>query len=592
MTGNPLFVLWAIQAGVRLYASGRKAYVEATLNRPLVLPLPRGPGINSASALNFFKSDPQGIVIAGREENVRIRALLDSAMAATLKPEEEDELKQIYAAYLAELHPEAFERPVSSEEPRGHEIVAMMTVRQWSKGELGDHPSALQSVAGTLVNVAVDYFVHMPDAISLHRPTGRALKACLEAMDDLDFAKAPPAEIASDLLMAVVDSVGAHPDLIGNTQTEKKLVRNITISLSEYAKTHLEDAPTEVRWEGSAWLKMIARALIKGGTSTVLTAPNTLLGFGKTESKIIQEVGGTIADLLIGPDRLRFQALLSGEGVNTVIKAALRATAKNPGILKVDNQGLRNIIVGVADGLSEQPNVLVYGDLFPEILRLVLENSADNLDLVWPRGTNDIADHLLITGTRELFNALADGTYGEDWPTLNQSQIMGIVEVVFDEIIENPQWLLQSVGHEHDSALSVALKASLESLGQLKAPLLSADAAVTAISTAIRASAMCAELLQELPPGGANAGEIALRAAMDALFQNAMGDHLRAKEKWIRSRRSILKVALEVSLEKLARHGAEQKHIDVLRAEIGGLIDQRLTVDDLGNRLESLLKAA
>jgi len=46
-----------------------------------------------------------------------------------------------------------------------------------------------------------------------------------------------------------------------------------------------------------------------------------------------------------------------------------------------------------------------------------------------------------------------------------------------------------------------------------------------------------------------------------------------------------------VALEKLAKNGAEQKHIDVLRAEVGGLIDQRLTVEELGDRLESLLKA-
>jgi hypothetical protein len=590
MSKNSLFVLWAIQAGVRLYGAGRRAYVEATLDRPLILPLPRGPGISAASAFNFFKNDSQGDVIAQRDENSRIRLLLAAVNSGTLNPEDEEELKQIYAAYLAELHPETFERPISSDEPKGHEIVAIMTVRQWSKGELGDHPSALQRTAGTLVNVAVDYFLYTPGAISPHRPTGRALMAYLETIDDLDFAEAPPAEVAGELLIAVVDSVGAHPDLIGNTETEKKLVRNITISLSESAKTYIEDAPTEVRWEGSAWLKMIARAVIKGSTDTVLADPNTVLGFGETETRFIQEVGGTIAGLLIGTDRLRFQALLSGEGINTVIKAALRATAKNPEILKVDNQGLRNIIVGLADGLSQQPNLLVH-DLFPDIIRLALEKSAENLDLIWPKETNDLADHLLVTGTKELFKALAEGTREEGWPTLTKSQILGLVEVVFDEVIENPDWLLKSEGLEGDSALTVAVKAALDSLEQLKPPLISADAAASAISAAISASAMRLEFLRELPPGGADAGKIAIRAAMDAVFQNAMGDHVSAEEKWIRARNSSLKVALEVALEKLAKNGAEQKHIDVLRAEVGGLIDQRLTAEELGDRLESLLKA-
>ena len=117
MSKNSLFVLWAIQAGVRLYGAGRRAYVEATLDRPLILPLPRGPGISAASALNFFKNDSQGNVIAQRDENSRIRLLLAAVNSGTLNPEDEEELKQIYAAYLAELHPETFERPISSDEP-------------------------------------------------------------------------------------------------------------------------------------------------------------------------------------------------------------------------------------------------------------------------------------------------------------------------------------------------------------------------------------------------------------------------------------------------------------------------------------------
>ena len=73
MVANSQLVIFAIQAGVRLYAVGRKAYVEATLDRPLILPLPRGPNISSASAHMFFKNDPKGKEITKIEENERIR---------------------------------------------------------------------------------------------------------------------------------------------------------------------------------------------------------------------------------------------------------------------------------------------------------------------------------------------------------------------------------------------------------------------------------------------------------------------------------------------------------------------------------------
>ena len=470
-------VVFAIQAGVRLYGAGRKAFVEATLNRPLMLPLPTGPGITAAAAVNFFNNDEKGRFISACEENDRIRDLLTVEGTKGLSPEGEEELVQIYYAYLRELYPNLFEVPMSPDEPKGGELVALMTVRQWSKGELGEKPTALQCIAGTLVNIAVDYFVQIPGAISDKRPTGRALKAFLEGIDDLDFAEAPPPEIAGDLLIAVVDSVGGHPDLIGNTETEKKLVQNIAKTLVRSAKTHLDqDIPTEDKWEGSSWLQMIARAVVKGGADTVLADPSAVLGTGEVEGKLIQEVGTTIADLVIGPDKLQFQALMSGEGINTVVKAALAAAAKNPEILRIGNQGLRNIIVGVAQGMEQQPNLLT-SDIFPELARLVLEKSANNLERVWPDGSNDPAKHLLLAGTRELFLALAQGIDDGAWPTLTKTQLMGMAEVVLEEIVENPDWLIKKAELGEETPLSVAVSAALDSLRQHKGARLTADAA-------------------------------------------------------------------------------------------------------------------
>lgn len=591
MVANSQLVIFAIQAGLRLYAAGRKAYVEATLDRPLILPLPRGPGIGAAAAHMFFKNDSIGKEIAKIEENERIRILLAAADLGTLEPDGKEEFKQIYFTYLRELKPDTFEDPVMSDEPKGHEMVAIMTIRQWSKGELGDNPSALQRIAGTLVNIAVDYFVHTPEAISEKRPAGRALKAFLEAVDMVDFAEAPPADIVGDLMISVVESVGTHPDLIGNTETEKKLVQNIAMTLSKAAKTHLEEVPMEVRWEGSAWLQMISRAVVKGSFDTVLADPNTVLGVGDPEAKFIQEVGGTISELLIGPDRLRFQELMSGEGVNIVIKSALQATAKNPDILRIDNQGLRNIIVGVADGLSQQPNLLT-GDIFPDIARLVLEKSAANLELVWPENATDPAKHLLITGTRQLFAAIAQGSQENKWPTLTRTQILGIAEVVFDEILENPDWLLEKADLGDDSALSVTVRAVLASLRKVEKSRFSSDAATAVISAAIKAAAIRLELLHKLPAGGADAGKLAINAAIDAVIESAIGDDISAEEKWIRARNSTLVVGLEVALNELAKIGTEQRHIDVLRAEFGALMGKRITAEELAEKLNPLLLAA
>jgi hypothetical protein len=169
---------------------------------------------------------------------------------------------------------------------------------------------------------------------------------------------------------------------------------------------------------------------------------------------------------------------------------------------------------------------------------------------------------------------------------------MGIAEVVFDEVVENPDWLLEMADLGGDSALTVAMGAALDSLRQHEGPRLAADAAAAAISAAVKASAIRFELLHGLPAGGADAGKVAIEAAIDAVFENAFGDDVNTEKKWIRARNSTFVAVLEVALDKLAKIGAEQRHIDVLRQQIGNLIDERLSVEELGERLELLLRAA
>ena len=48
-------VLFAIQGALKLYAGARQAYVEATLDRPLILPLPRVEGLDDDNAFKPWK---------------------------------------------------------------------------------------------------------------------------------------------------------------------------------------------------------------------------------------------------------------------------------------------------------------------------------------------------------------------------------------------------------------------------------------------------------------------------------------------------------------------------------------------------------
>ena len=68
-------ILFAIKAGLRLYGAMRKAYVDGTRNRKLILPLPRSQGIDWDSAVTFFSDRedamkdryPRAVELAGKD---------------------------------------------------------------------------------------------------------------------------------------------------------------------------------------------------------------------------------------------------------------------------------------------------------------------------------------------------------------------------------------------------------------------------------------------------------------------------------------------------------------------------------------------
>ncbi len=92
--------------------------------------------------------------------------------------------------------------------------------------------------------------------------------------------------------------------------------------------------------------------MVRGTAETVLWDPEKILGFNENEGAVIKEIGGTVADLLLGSDsnrQLQFQRLFSGQGLDTVFKSTLKAVTDNPYILKIGHQGFKKVFIEVAD---------------------------------------------------------------------------------------------------------------------------------------------------------------------------------------------------------------------------------------------------
>lgn len=580
-------VFFAIQAGLRLYGAMRTAYIDGTRDRPLVLPLPRAPGIKFDSAFTWFRTDAVGAEVAKEHPRIQFLVALDSPSA-----DEKGELIELYVVLYAENVPGAAGFEGARGQISGRDLGALLEIRQWAKGQYGAPPTALQRIAGTIVNVAVDYFAQTPGAVSEKRPAGRALLAFLRGIDDVDFATTAVEDVAGHLLVGVLDSVASTPQLLAGGENEQLLVQSVTRTLAAASKQHLEHAPTTERWDAAVWLQLAARSLVKGGADVVLAEPKRFLHLrDDAEANLVARVGSAVADLVIGPESLSFRPLLSAEGLDRVVRATLDSVAANPSLLRTDDAGVVALLTSIASDVSKLPGTLG-PDLFPDIAQIVLRESAANLDRLWTPDADDPAANLLRQASEIALRALAaPPAAGQPWrPSLTRQQLLSVVETVFSEVGENPQWMLAWAGGV-DSRLEVSLAAMLDAFGRVPEGKLDAETAAAVLRAGLGAVASRIELLNRLPAQAGQPGAIALSAVLDAVFGAVFASGASPETTWRLARSSVLRGLAQAALAALADGGAGAPEIDALRAELAtlangsGPVDLAAFADDLGKRL-------
>ena len=584
---SPDTIIFAIKAGIQLYAAAGKAYADNTRGRSLILPLPRSAGTNWNGAVTWFAGAGATIAL----NYPRVTTLLNTA---NLTDDEKAELTELYIAARSESEPLLFESDKNGSQVNAKQINALLTVRQWSSGRYGDAPTALQTIAGTLVNIGIDYVLQKPGALSEESAEGRTLKSFLTSLDKTDFANTAVAEIAPSLMVAVLESVTANPDLLGGGEKEQALIKNISDTMLQSTKDLLDEAPSEERRKAGVWIQMIARSMIKGASDTVLENPQSFFTVTENESALIQNVGGTVTELLIGKNKVTFQKLLTQDGLNKVVKSALVAVAENPDLIKANHTGLKTILTSLADTLSKTKNV-INPDIFPELARLTLEKTASNLDLIWgSKSTTKPEKNLLITASKTLLTEISrKPPAGSTWkPKLTKQQILDTMEIVADEVIDNPEWLAKKAGAS-DPTLGVAVKAIFASLRKLDGRKISAEAGVTILHSGIRAVALDASFLNDFPVQGEAAARKGITAALDAIFEIVFADGANAAAQWTLARNSTLVALTEVGLEELARVGAKPTEIKLLRETVAEAMEGNtpFDIDDFQTALNARLAA-
>ncbi len=476
------------------------------------------------------------------------------------------------------------------------EYLAVLEIGQWEKGQAGRPPSSFQLAAGTLVDVAVAWFASRPGAISDAHPQGRALLAFLTGIESVSFATTPPRQLLSAMMVGVLETVAADPRLLAGGQREEALISQVSGALATAVRERFAAGLTSAEEAGAAsWAALVARTVLQSGAEAVLADPKLFLDLapGNTAS-VVQKVAAGFLDLLLPagtPGAVDVAGLVSGAGVETMVRTALAAVGEHPGVLGLgdERKAVRTLVADLATSFSHASVPATARAAFPAVVGMVLEKSAARLETLWPGDRADAGHNLALIAVRRTLDAVATAAGGG--PLLGRRQMTDLIDEVLELVADNPRWVVTRVGEvEESEALSALVTAVLATLKGQSVATLSGDTLLAVLPAALTASALQRALLDRVPDGVPGAGT----PAIDAVFETLDGTD--AEAKWSLARASAIEALLEVVLAELGK--APLRRIppavlqQVLRDTVTDYAGGTLTLEGLAATLASALLAS
>jgi hypothetical protein len=593
MPAEAELILFGIQAAMRINTQFRHAYADSTRSRALTLPLPNFPAETNLSTVeNWYRNGPgQPFVVT----NLRVKELLNILTeTGELTAGWKEEFFQLYNEHFALLNASDNRLVGVGENSAGltnDDIVPLLTIRQWQEGQ-DPNPTMLRRMAGTLVNVAVDYFADVPGAISTNTARGKALHSFLQAFDGIDFATDGRTKILEGLFTATLETLRDNAEIISEDERARILVHDVAKGLYEDSRQLVGAAGQTIsdKERIGAWTQMVFRSVLKSAGETVFAEPEKFLGVaGAGQSELISGVGQAVLAAVLSKDKVDLGALLTRESLDRVVKAALAAVANHPELVHANSPFLKNLI-GTAAGELAQSSVQIGSDFLPEAIRLILESTATHLDLLMPAGPDQPEKHLLVVAAKIVLTQLsAPPPAGGKWTVrFGPEDALKALEAVIAEIVQNPAWLEKRAG-DASPLLGEITKAVLDTLRKSATPRLSKDTGIAILKAALCAAGSRLEFLDKDPQG-----QRLIALAVDAVLATVFRQGTGARAAWILARDASLERLEQIVLEKLARHGVTTASIEKVKKALEATIQQIeqggvWSWDDLGARLETAL---
>jgi len=571
-------VLFAIRGALKFGEQARAAYVDSTRRRALVLPLPEFTlGTNYQQAVTYLINHPpqdsprmQGFVVK-LNDNVPLT----------------DEEKQVVLDYhndqlLAKLPGSSgFATANDGSVVAQSSLDALVTIRQWRR-EDDPTKSTLQRIAGSLIEIGVDYYLETPGALDTDSKSGRAVKGFLEGLDTISFAEESIGDLPRKLFVITLETLSENPELLSDSAKSQVLIKAATAGIATDVNAKILELRAN---EGGAnlgkeeairfWGETVFRSLLTSTARTVLEDPTKFLDVDDAgKSALISKVGGSFLDMV---DEIPFgelESIFSEKTLEAVTDAALAAVAEHPELVSGDNSRLGPLITQLAKDMKAM-DTLYSRQSIPEITRLVLVATGENLEIIWPPGDEPGKNLALLAAKNTIEVLSAQAPQGSSWQlSFSSTDLEQVVELVVDDIAESPVWLANALD-EHDGKLKPVLTAVLASIrdrGDQK--LLTRETAVGLISVAMHSAAQSSDFVKTVP----NRGPF-IAALVNIILDSAFSDS--SKVSWRMVKYEFLVGLTDHLVEELQNYSMDDAKLESVLTAVESELDsyaQRLRV--------------
>jgi len=346
-------------------------------------------------------------------------------------------------------------------------------------------------------------------------------------------------------------------------------VKALASDLTRKTQELVEAAPSQsARERVQGFAVALFPALLKSAATTVVGNPREFLGLDQQgQIDLVAGVGNAILEAAESPGG-GFGALFTQETLEATAKAALVAAARHPDLLGAKGERSGKLVAAIAQSLAAQANVIGPG-LLPELVRLVLEKSAEQLDTLLPDAGRP-QDHLLIAALKAVLPALSrPAAPGAKWkPKLGAADALALAEALLDEVVRNPQWLAVRA-NEASPLLGEVAGAVLQALREEAGARLKRGTAIALVAVAVQAVGKRLEL------GIADAaGKRVAAVVMAAIVKTVHGDGAAPAAAWLFARDEALERLTGLVFDKLAQAGKRADLPRIVQAFLDEVVER------------------